>query len=286
MEVKGGERKVIAFDFDYYKPKTMEEAVTLFSSLKREGKQPVYYSGGTEIITLGRLNLLYTDAVIDIKGIPECRQQYFKSGFLHIGSALSLTEIEETNEFPLLTQTASEVADHTSRSKITLGGNICGNIFYREAILPFLLADSQIVFADVKGTRTVPIHELFHEWLQLRNEECLIQLQVEQKYLKAPFVSIKRRKQWDVGYPLITVASLKVDEEIRVAISGLCPYPFRSKEMEVFLNQGELSNEEKINQAILHVPSPILDDVEGSADYRLFVLKNTLADILARLEGA
>lgn len=45
------------------------------------------------------------------------------------GAGVTLTELEDKNLFPLLSKSASEVADHTARNKITLGGNICGHIF-------------------------------------------------------------------------------------------------------------------------------------------------------------
>ncbi|MED4989612.1 FAD binding domain-containing protein [Parageobacillus toebii] len=68
--------------------------------------------------------------MIDIKHIPECRTLEVGQHELVLGAALSLTTIEETNPFPLLTKTASEVADRTARNQITLGGNICGQIFF------------------------------------------------------------------------------------------------------------------------------------------------------------
>jgi aerobic carbon-monoxide dehydrogenase medium subunit len=129
---------MLSYDFDYYKPKTLMEAVELNQSLAQQGKEPMFFSGGTELITLGRINRAYTEAVIDLKGLVEAKMMGFDDDYLVLGSTLTLTEIEEANLFQLLTKTASEVADHTSRGKITLGGNICAQIFYREAVLPFL----------------------------------------------------------------------------------------------------------------------------------------------------
>jgi CO/xanthine dehydrogenase FAD-binding subunit len=98
--------------------------------------------------------------------------------------------------------------------------------------------------------------------------------------IEAPFISVKRRQQWETGYPLITVAGLVINNGIRVAISGLCPFPFRSPEVEVSLNNPQISMEERVSQAIDRLPKPILDDVEGSAEYRLFVLRNLLFDVM------
>jgi aerobic carbon-monoxide dehydrogenase medium subunit len=277
---------MIPFDFDYYRPESLQEATQLFHSLEKQEKRPMYFSGGTEIITLGRLKLDYTEAVIDIKAIKECNVMGMNGDHLVMGAALTLTKVEEANLFPLLTKTASEVADHTARTKITLGGNVCARIFYREAVLPFLLADSEVVIMGPAGYKVIPINELFHEQLQLEQGEFLVQLITRKKYISAPNAMIKRRKQWYTGYPLISVASIMVDNQVRVAISGLCSFPFRSRKMESELNNSELATQERIQNAIRILPGPILDDVEGSAEYRIFVLKNTLQDIISLMGGA
>lgn len=61
---------MIPYDFDYYQPSTIEQATSLYQSLRLDGRKPKFFSGGTEIITLGRLNKVYTDAVIDLKKSP------------------------------------------------------------------------------------------------------------------------------------------------------------------------------------------------------------------------
>lgn len=271
---------MLPFDFDYYKPATLQEAIELYQSLSRQGKKPMFFSGGTELITLGRIELLYTEAAIDLKDIPEVHVIQVTENQLILGSALSLTKIEEANIFPLLTKTVSEVADHTARGKITLGGNICAQIFYREAVLPFLLAESQAILAGPEGVREVPINDIFQEELKLKQGEVLVQLVTDKQAIDAPFTSIKRRQQWETGYPLITIAALAINNGVRVAISGLCPFPFRSLEVEAVLNNRQISIEERINQAVERVPQPILDDVEGSSNYRIFVLKNLLAEVM------
>jgi CO/xanthine dehydrogenase FAD-binding subunit len=275
---------MLSFNFDYFKPVTIKEAIDLFQTFDRQGKTPMFFSGGTELITLGRINLAYADVVIDIKEIPECKVMGVSGENIVFGSALSLTKIEEANFFPLLTKTASEIADHTARGKITLGGNICAQIFYREAVLPFLLSDAKVMIAGVEGIKIVPINDIFDTQLQLKKGEILLQVALEKKYTESPYLSIKRHQQWNYGYPLVTIASLVADDVIRVAFSGLCPFPFRSKEMEEVLNNKMLPIAERISEAISILPKPILDDVEGSADYRIFVLKNLLTDIL--MEGS
>jgi len=281
---KGG-GALISYDFEYYLPLSIKEALQLFEDLHKDGKEPIYFSGGTEIITLGRLNTVTTGAVINIKHLRECQLFKIQQGDLVTGAANTLTTIEEVNLFPLLSKTVSEIADRTARNKITVGGNICGQIFYREAVLPFLLTDSQMVIASSRGIKTVSIHDVFNQRLLLERGEFLVQVVTDQSYLHQPFVSIKKRRQWNTGYPLITVAALKVKGLIRVAVSGLTTFPFRSTQMEEKLNNREMSWDQRIDQAIQTLQVPPLDDTEGSSRYRFFVLKNTLHDVLQQLEG-
>ncbi|AOY74619.1 FAD binding domain-containing protein [Clostridium formicaceticum] len=277
---------MITYDFEYYKPSSIGEATLLFQSLDQQGKEPIYFSGGTEIITLGRVNRINTGAVIDIKGIPECLALNKEAGKITFGAAQTLTKIREIQYFPFLSKAIVEIADHTARNKITLGGNMCANIIYRETVLPLLLSDSQIVIASPTGLKQVSINEMFDQTLKLQRGELLVQVITDEKEMGLPSLCIKKRKHWDVGYPLITVAALKKNEHIKFAFSGLCSYPFRNENMEKSLNNQELSNEAKIEKAMQHIPAPVLNDVQGSENYRRFVLKNTLLDMLDTIGGA
>ncbi|WP_141994464.1 FAD binding domain-containing protein [Bacillus sp. B4EP4a] len=276
---------MLPYNFDYYKPQSIKEAIELYQLLKFQEKKPMYYGGGTEVLTLGRLNFIYTDAIIDLKGIPECNAFGFQHQELIIGSTLSLRAIEENRLFPLLADTSKEVADYTSRNKITIGGNICGQIFYRESVLPFLLSDSTVIIEGPKGTRKEFINEIFQKELRLDEGEFLVQIVTEKDYLKAKHISVKKRQQWKTGYPLLTVASLKKEGFIRFAFSGICPYPFRSIQMENKLNDKSLSFKDRILTSFEFLPTPVLNDIEGSNEYRLFVLENTLSYILSYIGG-
>ncbi|WP_088072088.1 FAD binding domain-containing protein [Gottfriedia luciferensis] len=275
---------MLSSNIEYYKPMTIKEALELFYFFRNQNKKPMYYAGGTEILTLGRLNIIDPDIIIDIKEIKECNLFEFNQDYLLSGAALTLTYIEEKNLFPLLTNTSMEIADHTARNKITLGGNVCGQIFYREAVLPFLLCDSQVIVAGINGIQTSPIEQIFHQTFQFEEGQFLIQFLTEKQYCSLPFISIKKRQQWDTGYPLLTIASIKVENQLRFAFSGLCAYPFRSKQMESELNNSSLTIEERIQNALQFIPGEVLNDVEGSNEYRLFVLRNTLEEIILEME--
>ncbi|WP_203249123.1 FAD binding domain-containing protein [Sporosarcina beigongshangi] len=274
---------MIAFDFDYYKPSTLSEAVDTFQLAHNAGRQAIFYAGGTEFITFARTNKKRADVVIDIKGIPECMMLEVTDEQLIIGATVSLTTIVESNLFPLLGETVQRIADHTSRNKITIGGNLNSHFIYREGILPFLLVNARGMIAGKGKERILPIEQILNEGL--KEGELLVQIHVDQPYVKLPFSTIKRTRMSKVGYPIVTVAALTKNKRIRVAFSGVCEFPFRSVEIEEILNNLSISKEERVNQVIDHLPGPVVQDIHASAVYRLFVVKNVLTDTLNAMEG-
>jgi CO/xanthine dehydrogenase FAD-binding subunit len=276
---------MIPFDFEYYKPSSVQKAVELFQLLQIQGKNPMYFSGGTEMITWARRNSIQPGAVIDLKSIPECNVIEIQKDNLIIGSCVTLSVLSAANPFPLLSETAQGAADQTARNQITLGGNICGKIYYRETVLPLLLANSRMVLAGAKGMKEVSIHDVFLQQIRLESGEFLVQIVTDRGYLSLPFVHYKKRQIGNVGYPLVTLALLKKDSQIRTAYSGVCAFPFRSIEIEQALNNTTIPLAERIEQAIGKLPAPVLTNAEGTAAYRKFVLKQTMAEAVSMLEG-
>lgn len=275
---------MISFDFEYYKPSTVNEAVRLFQQADADGKSPLYYSGGTEIISMARLGQLRTGAVIDMKDIPECGVMELQEGQLVLGSALTLTALTESNVFPLLSETVRGLADHTNRNKITLGGNLCGRFIYREALLPLLLSDSEAVLAGPGGTQRVPLHQILNGEPRLQRGELLVQILCGSRYLQLPFATLKKTKLEKIDYPIVRIAGLRSEGGIRMAFSGVSAVPFRSGRLEELLNDSSLPLEERVDRVIRMWPVPILNDTLSSSAYRTFVLRNTLTDAMTMLE--
>ncbi|QDS34156.1 FAD binding domain-containing protein [Brevibacillus brevis] len=275
---------MIPFDFDYYQPASIQKAVEWFQLLHKRGKNPMYYAGGTEIITWARTNSIHPGAVIDLKAIPECHVMEIQNDKLVIGACVSLSALSTANLFPLLSETAQGVADQTARNKITLGGNIAGKIHFREAVLPLLLANSKVIIAGIQGVKEASIHQVFTQQLRLEPDEFLVQTVTDRSYLSSPYVHYKKRQIGKIGYPLVTIAALKKNNRIHTAYSGVCSFPFRSFEIEQVFNESSIPLAVRIEQAMSKLPAPVITNAEGSAAYRKFVLKQTMADAIQTLE--
>lgn len=271
---------MIPFEFIYCRPDSLMEAVDVYHQLRNKCKNPVYYAGGTEIITMCRAGSIQPDAVIDLKSIPECKQFRVDKQHLHIGAACTLSEIKESRAFPLLGLACGRIADHTNQCRITLGGNLCGTIIYRESSLPLLLSDAKVTLKGPEGERTVPFQSIFPGKIQLKSGEFIVAVHIPIWALQARHAHIKHTTNEKIDYPLVNLSALWKDNLLRLAFSGICSHPFRSEEIESVLNDRQVSCQARVDQAVSLLPQPAYQDVEGSGDYRIFVMKHTLCALL------
>lgn len=276
---------MISYDFEYFRPKTYNEALNIFEVKMAEGKKPLYYGGGTEIVTFARKKAITTAAVIDIKDIEESTEFVEDENTIVYGAGLSLNEIIEKTDYKLMSDVARKIADHTVRNRLTLGGNICGRLFYKEAILPLLLADARVVIASKEGIKRLAIGEVFDKRMKLKNEEVLLQVEIHKDYCKLPYFHERKEKQGEIDYPLFHLAALKFDGFIRFAFSGILAYPFRSARIEEILNDKSMSMEERADHVIENLPANIRDDIYASADFREYLFRNSIVNALQELEG-
>ncbi len=275
---------MIPFDFIYCRPNTLSEALEAYSQLKSEEKGPVYYAGGSEIITMSRAGSIKPGAVIDLKEIPECRILSADEEEAHFGCACTLNQVKESNLFPLLGLSCGRIADHTNQCRITLGGNLCGTIIYRETSLPLLLSDATITLAGREGLRTIPFQHVFTQRMQLNAGEFIVQLHIPTWALQAPHFHVKRTANEKIDYPLVGMAAILAGNQLRIAFSGLCSHPFRSAKIETLINDHSLSIAQRAEQTAFQLPEPAYQDGEGSGEYRKFVLRNMLEALLKEID--
>lgn len=271
---------MIPFDFIYCCPNTIREAADAVQRYQQEKKQAIYYSGGSEIITMCRAGSIHPDVVIDIKKIPACTVLEKSDRFLNIGVACTLNQIKESKLFPLLGLACGRIADHTNQCRITLGGNLCGTIIYRETSLPLLLSDAEVTVNGPKGTRRVLFQSIFDGRVWLQEGEWMVQIHIPLWALQARHAHIKKTTQEKIDYPLVNVTAIWKGDVLRTAFSGVCSRPFRSSQIEKVLNDHRLTPEMRAEKAVGFLPEPAYSDVEGSSGYRAFVLRNTLCELL------
>jgi len=268
---------MLAFDFDYYLPDTLQEAVNIYESVQKVGKKPYYYGGGTEIISMGRVFNIIPDTIINIKNIPECNGLGTDGSRLNFGSAVTLNAIYESGLYPLLGLAAARIADHTIQCKLTLGGNLAGTIQYHETLLPLMLADSTIHIAGLQGIRQALIADVLSTGKKPAPGDLIIKVTMDQKYAALPYAHIKKTTAEKIGYPLVSLSALYLKGMLRLAASGLCAWPFQFNDVQIDNDQPANEIAQQLKQSI---PDSVLDDVEGSSGYRLFIFHKTVERII------
>ncbi len=273
---------MIPHNFVYYRPLTLHEAVEAYVEAVGEGLDPLYYAGGTEILTYARKGNLRPGAVIDIKRIPDC-VALARDGSRHtFGSALTLNTVIEDGRFPLLAQ-AAQIVDHTVRNRLTLGGNIAGRLPYRETVLPFLLADAEVRLIGPGGERLVPLRDVFERRLKLTAGELLVSLSVSGEVLAMPWFYRRRVRKTRLDYPILTACFLRVGGEVRMATTGAFGFPVMNSLIDAVLNDEAVPISERPARGIAATGLRIAENTRAGAAYRRALLEAAIGEALDTL---
>ncbi len=276
---------MIPFNFIYYRPENLAEAVEAGARAENEDLRPLYLAGGTEITTFCRRGKIEPGALIDIKRVSECRRLSREGDEIILGAALTLNEVIESGVFPFLARAAS-IVDHTVRNRLTLGGNIAGRLPYRETVLPLLLAEARARLAGAGGERLVPLADVFSRRLLLEKGELLVDLRVPAAASAQPWFYRRRVRKTRVDYPLLTACFLKANGGLRMAVTGAFGFPLRSAEAETVLNDPSILPADRPRLVIEAVPHEIINDMRSSARYRRMLLERCVGEALDALGGA
>lgn len=271
---------MIFLNFDYLRPTTIEEACEAYTLMRNEGRTSLYYGGGTEIVTYCRTNRIQPGAVIDLKQIPACLELTVTETDVVLGAALPLNTIIEAHLYPLLSEAAAGIADHTVRNRITLGGNMAGRLPYRETLLPLLVADTSVQLASPRGQRSASLETLFDKRLLLEEGEFIVQVRIPKSMTIASSVYRRRTKQTRIDYPIASAAFLKHNGQIRMAIGGAYSVPVRNLEAEKRLHDADASHPERLPAIFDAIPLKLMEDQRATAVYRQMLLTQILQEAL------
>ena len=110
--------------FEYHRPGSLEEALSLLGSLE----DAKVLAGGQSLIPVMKLRFAAPAHLVDINGIPGLSGIREADGFLRIGALTRESELEESevvrSRYPLLHDTSKVIADPLVRNLATVGGNL------------------------------------------------------------------------------------------------------------------------------------------------------------------
>src|SRR4030043_676246 len=147
--------------FEYFKPKTLEEALALFA---KYGEKARWLAGGTDVIVMIKQKTISPDILISLQGIPGLDQIKF-NGSLSIGPMVTHRMIEKSElikkDFSALADAVSWLGSIQIRNVATIGGNICTAAPSADTATPLLVLGTQVNIKSLKEERIIPIEEFF-----------------------------------------------------------------------------------------------------------------------------
>lgn len=263
---------MIAYNLDYYKPETTEEAYECMKSLKAEKINVLYYSGGTEVITNLRKGAIKADAVIDLKGIYEMSEILVEDEYILIGANVPLNVMIEHNELQNIKPILNKIADHTVRNALTIGGNICGKLPFREAVLPLLAMNARVKWIDESGIKASLLRDVFDKRLKLPPNAFLYQIMIPKK-ANGKMVSKRMEAHTEVDYPILHVVMNISGSEVFIGLSGFASFPIYQ-----IVSRNEYDQWSDPVESIASIfEKDAKSDERASGEYRSHLLRSQIA---------
>jgi carbon-monoxide dehydrogenase medium subunit len=278
---------------NYYQPVTLAETYRL---LRQFAGQARIVAGGTDVLVELQRGVKLTNTLIDITALRELRYLRSEDGLLKLGTLTTHNDVVASADcvrhaLPLA-QACWEVGAPQIRTRATVAGNLVTASPANDTITALTALNAELVIGNVDGERVVPISQFYPSFRRtvLRPDELIreIRLPIMQLDQRGLFLKLGLRRAQaisviDIAFVLTFDAAQRVSEA-RIALGSLAPTIVRSPSSEAYLLGQTLSAAvcaEAGRRACRDV-SPI-DDVRGSAAYRLATLSNLVNFGLQRI---
>jgi len=271
---------ILAQNFEYVEPKTIEEAVHF---LKVYGDRAKVVAGGTDLLVEMKMDKLHPDCLINIKRIPALRYLIEEKG-LRIGTLTPFRELEKSKivqeRYTALFEAAQSVSSVQIKQMGTLGGNLCHASPAADSAPPLIALGAKVKTIDGKKERVFPLEEFFigPGKSVLSPQELMVEVQVPENsgrvgsaFLKIGRVSADLSK---VSVAVVIERERDLCRDIRIALGAVAKIPLRLKRAEEIL-RGKKFGEGLVTQTSLQASEEIqpIDDVRSTAWYRREVSK-------------
>jgi len=154
-------------NFEYFEPKTVQEACTLLTQ-SENGK---VLAGGASLVVLLKNKLIFPDRLINLKTIEGLnRIELNPQGELSIGALCRHRDIESSpviqERFEILAEAASKISSPPIRNMGTIGGGICHADPSADFPPALIALEARLKVSGSKRSRTIPIHEFFTDYYE------------------------------------------------------------------------------------------------------------------------
>lgn len=157
---------MIPGSFDYHRPRTLDEVVSLLASLGEESR---VVAGGHSLIPMMKLRMAVPEHLIDLRGVAELQGIRVEEGaggrMVTLGAMTTQADLIASEEVarvcPILREAALQIADPQIRSLGTLGGNVANGDPGNDMPAVMQALDARYRLRGPEGERDVPARAFY-----------------------------------------------------------------------------------------------------------------------------
>jgi CO/xanthine dehydrogenase FAD-binding subunit len=272
------------------RPQTIDEAVSFLT--EHESARPI--SGGATLVAMKNAGLVEASHFVSLERIEALHGISVRAdGGIHIGA---MTRHRDTAASELLTgslamlrRAASMIANRPVRNMGTIGGSVANADPAADYLPALICAGAGVEISGPDGYRAIAIESLIVDWYEtmLGHGEIITGITLP---APRPLPSVYRKLARVAGDFATASCALALDvtaagPTINVAIGGCGPAPVRDRRAEEDL-RGRLDDPSAVaalGERLVACADPV-DDVRGSAAYRLRLIPRLLTTTLRDLE--
>ncbi|HEY7282432.1 MAG TPA: xanthine dehydrogenase family protein subunit M [Actinomycetota bacterium] len=281
--------------FEYHRPETLDEALSLLNEHGDEGK---VLAGGQSLIPLMKLRFAAPEHLIDINRVAGLDGLQEADGQLRIGALTRHATLEHsdllTQRYPVMAQAAPMISDPIVRNLGTIGGSLAHADPAGDWGSVMLAMGATVIVRSATGERQIPIGEFLQDTFttSLEPNEILTEIRVPQPGARSGGAYLKmERKVGDFATVAVGV-HLELSNGT-IGTAGIALTAVGSKNIQATEAEQSLAGAEPTDDAFAEAgrlaarAADPVSDVRGSAEYKRHVVEVFVRRGLARaLESA
>ncbi|HEX3187562.1 MAG TPA: xanthine dehydrogenase family protein subunit M [Pyrinomonadaceae bacterium] len=253
------------------------------------------FAGGTDLMVLLEAGKLDHRNYVNIWPLAELRGIEVSKAHVTLGALTTYTDVQAhevlRSEFPMLCQAAGETGGLAIQNRGTLGGNIVNASPAADSPPALLAYDAEIELVSTQGSRWLP-YQGFHtgyKQMLMRPYELLTRIRLPRNTTGAIhyYRKVGTRKAQAISKVCLAATGRMSNgriEGVRIVLGSVAPIVVRCTQTENALRgqQPDAATTKLAQASLLREISPI-DDIRSTANYRLQVASNLLADFVRTL---
>ncbi len=273
--------RIIPVKFDYYEPRSLEEALTILEKYRGEAR---VLAGGTDLLVQMKMGLVKPKVIVNIKKIPGLDTIEQCGDHIIIGALTRLRKLEKSEiireKLTALYEALRWMASIQIRNLATIGGNLCNASPAADTAPPLLVYNAELHAASIHGSRWIPINKFFTgpKKTVLGPNELLLEIKIPipPRNSGSAFIKVARTSMDLAKASVATYIEVeeRVIKTVRIALGSVAPTPVRAPSVEEMVTGRELTEEtaRKAANRVVNDISPITD-ARSTAEYRRHISK-------------